>query len=450
MPTPIPPLHPRPLLTVRRAATAFVTLAALLALVALPAGAGADSGDPPATAPAATDATPELLGGALTVPDGGVVPIGLLVPDDTLDPRLLTLELSGAEWNRAAMRLEQMLARRTTLERRIGATRAGVEATTTELRDVTAELDRARRERRHLAATATNVDALLADRAVHRFVGLGSADPVIDPGPDLDARRQAELLDTVQADLLDRRAELRRRAASIDGEIEALVARRRALATERAAARSRLEELLAERAEVNAALPGLVDAARWTRRRAVVAGTDLPLVALDAYLEAADRQAEAEPTCGLAWWQLAAIARVESRHGRLGPADLGPDGRVSPPIVGIALDGSSGVRRVVDTDGGALDGDPVLDRALGPFQFIPETWTRWAVDGDGDGRLDVQDVDDAAATAARYLCRLGGRLDTTGGWRRAVLGYNASTAYLELVDLYAGRYRRALGSALAA
>ncbi|RMH70412.1 MAG: hypothetical protein D6683_15340 [Actinomyces sp.] len=342
-----------------------------------------------------------------------------------------------------------MLARRTTLERRVGATRAEVETTTSELRDVTAELDRARRERRHLAATAADVDALLADRAVHRFVGLGSADPVIDPGPDLDARRQAELLDTVQADLLARRAELRRRAASIDGEIDELAARRRALATDRAAARSRLEELAAESVEVEAALPGLVDAARRARRGAVVAGTDLPLVAVDAYLKAADRQAGVAPACGVAWWQLAAIARVESRHGRLGPADLGPDGRVSPPIVGIALDGSAGVRRVVDTDGGALDGDPVLDRAVGPFQFIPETWARWAVDGDGDGRLDVQDIDDAAAAAARYLCRLGGRLDTAGGWRRAVLGYNASTAYLELVDLHAQRYRRALASALA-
>ncbi|WP_224387917.1 hypothetical protein [Pseudonocardia sp. ICBG1293] len=29
---------------------------------------------------------------------------------------------------------------------------------------------------------------------------------------------------------------------------------------------------------------------------------------------------------------------------------------------------------MADTDGGRLDGDPVLDRAVGPMQFLPETW----------------------------------------------------------------------------
>ena len=33
---------------------------------------------------------------------------------------------------------------------------------------------------------------------------------------------------------------------------------------------------------------------------------------------------------------------------------------------------------------------------MGPLQFLPSTWDRWAADGDGDGVADPQDLDDAA------------------------------------------------------
>ena len=35
-------------------------------------------------------------------------------------------------------------------------------------------------------------------------------------------------------------------------------------------------------------------------------------------------------------------------------------------------------------------------RAMGPMQFLPGTWSRYASDGDGDGKADVQNVFDAA------------------------------------------------------
>jgi membrane-bound lytic murein transglycosylase B len=55
----------------------------------------------------------------------------------------------------------------------------------------------------------------------------------------------------------------------------------------------------------------------------------------------------------------------------------------------------------------------------------------------GDGKApDPQNVDDAALTAARYLCSRGGNLATAAGWWRAVLAYNASVSYGQ--DVFSG------------
>lgn len=143
------------------------------------------------------------------------------------------------------------------------------------------------------------------------------------------------------------------------------------------------------------------------------------------------------PGCRLSWTTLAGIARVESWHGTYGGAEIGHDGRVTRPIVGIALDGSPGVRAVPDTDGGRLDGDPTWDRAVGPMQFLPATWRRWAVRANGDGAApDPQNIDDAALAAARYLCADGRDLSEPADWWSAVLTYNNSVDYTQ--DVFSG------------
>ncbi|MFI5662788.1 lytic transglycosylase domain-containing protein [Streptomyces sp. NPDC051684] len=86
-----------------------------------------------------------------------------------------------------------------------------------------------------------------------------------------------------------------------------------------------------------------------------------------------------------------------------------------------------------DSDNGAWDGDRVWDRAVGPAQFIPSTWRRWGSDGNGDGVCDPHQIDDAWPAAGRYLCAAGGDPTRGTGIRRAVLAYNHSDAYLELV-----------------
>ncbi|MFC8045564.1 lytic transglycosylase domain-containing protein [Nocardia sp. NPDC057353] len=166
----------------------------------------------------------------------------------------------------------------------------------------------------------------------------------------------------------------------------------------------------------------------------------IPLQALEAYGYAAAVMANSRPDCGIAWTTLAGIASVESKHGTYRGSQVAEDGRVHPPIIGIPLDGAPGVARITDTDRGALDGDREFDRAVGPLQFIPETWKRWGVDANGDNNVDPQNIDDAALTAARYLCASGGDLTSELGWQRALMTYNQSNSYLLTVRDRAAAY----------
>jgi membrane-bound lytic murein transglycosylase B len=167
---------------------------------------------------------------------------------------------------------------------------------------------------------------------------------------------------------------------------------------------------------------------------------DLPLSADRAYRAAARRAAVESPGCRLPWTLLAAVGRVESDHGRYGGSVLGLDGRPRPAIVGIALDGVGPVRAVPDTDDGRWDGDRVWDRAVGPMQFIPGTWAASGRDGDGDGLADPHDLDDAALAAASYLCRAGD-LGDSATRSAAILSYNHSAFYVDLVNAYEAGYR---------
>ena len=177
------------------------------------------------------------------------------------------------------------------------------------------------------------------------------------------------------------------------------------------------------------------------RRLGTVGGSDLTFVALEAYVTAAARTAVEDPSCGLDWALLAGVGRVESRHGTFGDSSLDVAGQTGEDIIGIALDGTRNTREIRDTDGGRLDGDPVYDRAVGPMQFIPTTWVRWARDGDGDGRADPHNLYDAATAAGAYLCA-GGEVLSSDGARRAVFSYNRSERYVDVVLELADDYRR--------
>lgn len=110
----------------------------------------------------------------------------------------------------------------------------------------------------------------------------------------------------------------------------------------------------------------------------------------------------AAPTCpGLSWTVLAAIGQVESGHGR------------NP---GVSYAG-----------------------AQGPMQFMPRTFAAYGVDGDGDGRIDIQSAADSIFSAARYLCANGAG---KGGKKLyfAIYRYNHADWYVQLVLTLAAKY----------
>lgn len=72
--------------------------------------------------------------------------------------------------------------------------------------------------------------------------------------------------------------------------------------------------------------------------------------------------------------------------------------------------------------------------ALGPAQFIPSTFRKYGVDGNGDGRKDPFDMADAMASIGSYL--------STSGWREgadeqrlrtAIWRYNHSDIYVNTI-----------------
>lgn len=149
---------------------------------------------------------------------------------------------------------------------------------------------------------------------------------------------------------------------------------------------------------------------------AMARATSIPKTAVNAY---ANAQLAAPADCGLGWTTLAGIGWIESHHGTINGRTLLPSGQPSEPVLGIPLG--------------------QLDRAYGPMQFIPSTWKKWGMDGNGDGVEDPHNIYDAALSAAHYLCH-SGQLNTGDAWGKAVYSYNHSWEYVADVNEAANRY----------
>ncbi|WP_295703053.1 peptidoglycan DD-metalloendopeptidase family protein [Lapillicoccus sp.] len=120
----------------------------------------------------------------------------------------------------------------------------------------------------------------------------------------------------------------------------------------------------------------------------------IPAPIKGAYLAAADRY-------HLPWALLAGIGMEETRHGA---------------TTGTSTAGAQGL-----------------------MQFLPATWARYGVDGDGDGRADILNAADSAMSAANYLTASG---VTSGadGVRSAIFAYNHADWYVNDVLFYAAAY----------
>ena len=289
--------------------------------------------------------------------------------------------------------------------------------------------------------------------------------------------RQIRASEAVRAELADELAPIE--AANIEraAEVVALTMEIDDWMAERERLRAQIVELEARGEELDDTIALAVEftevtAAQYSvayhqRLDSFVDGTDIPLVALNAYVRASRTLTVEDPSCGVHWSQIAGIGRIESIHGYFGESTLDVNGQTTEDILGLPLDGrllsgqtsgpipdatgrtqeSNGVVRlalITDTDDGRLDGDREFDRAVGPMQFIPTTWRLYESDGNGDGRADPQNIYDAALATARYLCDAPGSMITTAGEQRGYFAYNHDLAYSANVTRAGRRYHERL------
>ncbi len=70
--------------------------------------------------------------------------------------------------------------------------------------------------------------------------------------------------------------------------------------------------------------------------------------------------------------------------------------------------------------------------AFGMSQFLPDSYIRWAADGNYDGQINLFEVEDAVFSVANYL-KVNGWGNTEKEQRKAIFHYNNSSAYVDAV-----------------
>lgn len=367
-------------------------------------------------------------------------------------------------------------------------------------------------EEARLAYEISVLKTAIAEFAVRAFISEDELDTALTT-PDTELSETRVVSDEVRVDQFqqiydreDELAERQQRRAQLEEDLRVLRSELRTLQ------RNRLGQLgdlraMKDLSEQTASTYQLILHSRLDQ---FVEGTDIPLVALNAYVVAERTLAIESPQCQIEWWMLAGIGRIESFHGHFGQSTLDVNGQTTDNITGPALDGrilagaefltdgvaapdatgrtedleiveievavptvdagaefpeppaeeaadaaSAGAEPVAvapvavvkrlalikDSDGGRLDGDAVYDRAVGPMQFIPQTWRQYDADGNLDDDSDPNNIYDAALASARYLCTASGSMATPDGQKRAYFAYNHDTDYTEDVLKAADRYR---------
>jgi hypothetical protein len=139
---------------------------------------------------------------------------------------------------------------------------------------------------------------------------------------------------------------------------------------------------------------------------------------------------QAATGCLVPWWLLLGITYIESGAGTFNDAQIDDDWVVRPLVFGPPTP---------------------YGRAMGPFQFIPDSWDIYGLDGSGDGVADPHNFLDGVLAAANHLCGssggAGGDLSDEATARRGIFGYNHSDEYVNDVWSAAVGYRVAATTA---
>jgi len=196
-----------------------------------------------------------------------------------------------------------------------------------------------------------------------------------------------------------------RRVGELATRLEAMLAQQQSLldaASDHVRTLKGIEEAAARLAAQKAAEAAARLAAQKAAEAAVTAARIAELHPLSPPADYFALYHAAAPTCpGLSWTILAAIGQVETGHGR----DLSTS--------------SAG--------------------AVGPMQFLPSTFAAVAMDGNHDGRTDINNPADAIFSAARYLCENGAGGDSKSLYN-AIWNYNHADWYVQMVLRLAAQF----------
>jgi membrane-bound lytic murein transglycosylase B len=75
--------------------------------------------------------------------------------------------------------------------------------------------------------------------------------------------------------------------------------------------------------------------------------------------------------------------------------------------------------------------------AFGKTQFIPSSYANFAVDGNGDGKIDLFNFEDAMFSTGNYLHCHGWQENDLKKIRKAIYAYNHNMHYVNIVEIYA-------------
>lgn len=200
-------------------------------------------------------------------------------------------------------------------------------------------------EREHLNRLTDEIDTFefaIAEFAISAFIGDDTSDEIYFTNPNAELSNGRIITDEVREEqrvqVALRREEFAEREVVVDalvGELDEVRAVRDTLREERALLR-------ATQGEAEDLIPASEDRYRLAMHDRIpefVAGTDIPLVALNAYVIAARTLETEDPVCGIHWSMLAGIGRIESIHGYFGDSTLDINGNTTTDIHGLPLDG---------------------------------------------------------------------------------------------------------------
>lgn len=293
-----------------------------------------------------------------------------------------------------------------------------------------AQISRERQNELRLADEIFIREQAIAEFAIRAFIGEDQIELVLDE-PDSEFSEARVLTDQVREDhrlqIAEREDEISRREtrrAGYEADLETVREEMNAMR----ATRTELTSSLVVAEELTDQTADAYRVALHSRLDAFVAGTDLPYVALNAYVIAARTLEAEDPQCQIHWSMLAGIGFIESYHGYFGDSTLDINGHTTEDIRGLPLDGRilSGAEFVTgDVDVPAATGrtestaltptPPAAEPAPAPEPAPAEPTPAAEGDAPADTGEGTTESGGAGAAPAPVIKRLALILDSDGG-----------------------------------